>query len=132
MTCEKCQILYCFVHANAHPKETCESYIRRTCREEKSNQKYIKRMSKECPNCKAPTEKSGGCNHMTCQHCGFGWCWICSRPYTYDHYDLNNVDGSCILIHTYIHTYILIYTHTCSYISIQTHAYPHTHTHIYA
>ena len=93
MTCDKCQTQYCFIHANAHPNEACHDYIKRTCREEKKNQRYIQRMAKECPNCKAPTEKSGGCNHMTCQHCGFGWCWLCSRPYTYDHYDINNENG---------------------------------------
>lgn len=31
---------------------------------------------KVCPNCKAPTEKAGGCNHITCI-CGTHWCWVC-------------------------------------------------------
>lgn len=31
---------------------------------------------KECPNCKVPTQKAYGCNHMTCP-CGTHWCWTC-------------------------------------------------------
>jgi hypothetical protein len=35
---------------------------------------------KKCPNpnCKLPTEKIDGCNHMTCR-CGTEWCWICCK-----------------------------------------------------
>lgn len=36
---------------------------------------------KLCPNpdCKIPTDKSGGCNHITCGSCGIHWCWTCER-----------------------------------------------------
>jgi hypothetical protein len=34
--------------------------------------------SKECPNCRAPTEHNGGCNHMTCR-CLAHWCWACGQ-----------------------------------------------------
>merc|ERR1712130_176614 len=36
---------------------------------------------KECPGvgCRYPTEKSGGCNHMTCPKCQSDWCWACGK-----------------------------------------------------
>lgn len=33
-------------------------------------------ITKECPRCKAMTERSSGCGHMTCV-CGTHWCWYC-------------------------------------------------------
>lgn len=31
----------------------------------------------KCPQCKAPVEKAGGCQYMTCGNCKYYWCWIC-------------------------------------------------------
>lgn len=33
---------------------------------------------KNCPKCQTRTEKSTGCNHMTCARCKAEWCWICN------------------------------------------------------
>jgi len=33
---------------------------------------------KNCPKCSSRTEKTEGCNHMTCARCTAEWCWICS------------------------------------------------------
>jgi hypothetical protein len=33
---------------------------------------------KQCPQCNAPVEKNGGCDHMTCL-CGAHWCWVCRK-----------------------------------------------------
>jgi hypothetical protein len=30
-----------------------------------------------CPKCKVPTERNGGCMHMTCSKCRYHWCWYC-------------------------------------------------------
>ena len=37
---------------------------------------WIMDNTKPCPNCKAPIEKNGGCNHMHCTTCShdFDWC----------------------------------------------------------
>ncbi|XP_048577722.1 E3 ubiquitin-protein ligase parkin isoform X2 [Nematostella vectensis] len=52
---------------------------RRSCweQEDQEAQDLIRRISKPCPKCNVPTEKSGGCNHMSCSRCKFDWCWLC-------------------------------------------------------
>ncbi len=53
------------------------------------SENLIKFGTKACPKCKAPHEKNGGCNHMTCGHCRTDWCWICNSDITggiYEHY----------------------------------------------
>jgi hypothetical protein len=40
--------------------------------------------SRECPKCKSPIEKNGGCPHMTCQKCSNEFCWNCMGSY-YNH-----------------------------------------------
>lgn len=46
---------------------------------------------KKCPGCRNWTEKKGGCNHMTCVHCKYEWCWICNGASPPDHF---NVPGT--------------------------------------
>lgn len=43
---------------------------------------------KKCPGCKSWTEKRDGCNHMTCSHCKFEWCWVCNGKYAGNHYNI--------------------------------------------
>jgi len=47
-------------------------------------------ITKECPKCKAMTERSSGCGHLTCI-CGTHWCWYCryrsATGYASDIYD---------------------------------------------
>lgn len=39
-----------------------------------------------CPGCAIRTDRTDGCNHMTCP-CGFHWCWVCEcRWDSRDHY----------------------------------------------
>ena len=40
--------------------------------------------AKPCPNCRKPTYKIDGCNHMTCRRpegCGHQYCWVCLKDY---------------------------------------------------
>lgn len=46
----------------------------------------IQSLTKPCPKCKTPTERSGGCMHMVCTRasCRFNWCWVCHTEWTRD------------------------------------------------
>lgn len=46
-------------------------------RDEEDSKNTISKTTKPCPGCRVPTEKSGGCNHMSCMRCRHEWCWIC-------------------------------------------------------
>lgn len=47
------------------------------------DKKMLARNDKSCPACNAPTEKAGGCNHMTCV-CGAHWCFECGQQFCSD------------------------------------------------
>ncbi|KAA0201623.1 hypothetical protein HAZT_HAZT007324 [Hyalella azteca] len=46
----------------------------------------IQSLTKACPQCRTPTERSGGCMHMVCTRasCRFNWCWVCHKEWTRD------------------------------------------------
>ena len=49
---------------------------------------------KYCPKCAVRTEKTEGCDHMTCPRCQYEWCWRCRcKFYSYSHYDKWNIWG---------------------------------------
>ena len=78
---------FCFECGNApHGKKKCEEMIDKQFEEWRSH-KIVKR----CPCCRMWTEKNEGCNHMTCIECKFQWCWLCQKPYSYNHFN----EGSC-------------------------------------
>ena len=87
ITCHECDTLFCYLHNNAHPSLTCQQYIRRTAKSDMRSAATIKATARTCPKCKAPTQKSSGCNHMTCQHCHEDWCWLCGRHMEDNHYE---------------------------------------------
>lgn len=37
---------------------------------------------KNCPQCKAPIDKNGGSNHMTCPVCHHQFCWMCGKDWS--------------------------------------------------
>lgn len=51
-----------------------------------TDEETIKRLTKLCPNCGAPIEKSQGCNWMKCI-CGFEFCYFCNQPWKPTHSD---------------------------------------------
>jgi hypothetical protein len=80
MQCEACDQQYCFAHATAHPStQSCASYERQQRSATRANQQFVKGTTLNCPACKKPTTKAGGCNHMTCSECQAHWCWVCVR-----------------------------------------------------
>jgi len=50
---------------------------------------------KNCPNCRARTEKNDGCNHMTCHRCRNNWCWICGQTINELHYEQTRIFTGC-------------------------------------
>ena len=46
-----------------------------------SSQTLLNKSTKECPNCRVPVEKRGGCDHMKCTVCRFDWYWRCKCVY---------------------------------------------------
>lgn len=70
-----------------HTGQSCEEIIDRDFEDWKKG-----KLIKQCPFCKFWTEKSDGCNHMTCRSCAFQWCWLCSGEYESGHY----AQGTCL------------------------------------
>ena len=54
--------------------------------DEVQSSEWMLQHTKACPRCHTATEKNGGCNHITCRHCNFEWCWLCSCKYQPGHY----------------------------------------------
>lgn len=81
MECGACSTAFCFYHSNAHSvgPEACATYGRQLLLAEKKA--FASVGSKQCPRCGVATEKSSGCNHMTCR-CKCEWCWACGKEIT--------------------------------------------------
>jgi len=92
MTCGDCGTRFCYYHSNAHVGRPCHEYRREIARQERLNERGAMHGTKACPECGIMTEKTGGCNHMTCQRCGADWCWTCGmrledgQAAVYEHY----------------------------------------------
>ena len=54
--------------------------------EEVQSSEWMQQNTKPCPNCQTHVEKNGGCNHITCRHCNFEWCWLCNCKYQPGHF----------------------------------------------
>mmetsp|Transcript_62181 Transcript_62181/g.173489 ORF Transcript_62181/g.173489 Transcript_62181/m.173489 type:complete len:444 (-) Transcript_62181:139-1470(-) len=78
MTCDSCGCDFCYYHSNAHGpgKQACAEYERQQLKQEKRAAAAISALN--CPGCGQLTEKTSGCNHMTCT-CGVEWCWVCGK-----------------------------------------------------
>jgi hypothetical protein len=87
IVCRSCGTNFCYFHNNAHPSISCQEYIFRNAKSDMRSIATISATSRKCPKCKVPTQKSSGCNHMTCQHCNEDWCWLCGMHLDETHYD---------------------------------------------
>eukprot|EP01102_Stenamoeba_stenopodia_P016341 TRINITY_DN5702_c0_g1_i2.p1 TRINITY_DN5702_c0_g1~~TRINITY_DN5702_c0_g1_i2.p1 ORF type:complete len:765 (-),score=168.92 TRINITY_DN5702_c0_g1_i2:88-2382(-) len=78
----KCSRYFCFrCGEEGHAPALCDMFkdwvVKNSGGDEALNQKFLAVISRPCPACKANIEKNGGCNHMTCQKCGYHFCWLC-------------------------------------------------------
>ena len=44
------------------------------------SESWVTKNTKACPGCRAPIQKNGGCNHVTCTRCQGHFCWVWSFP----------------------------------------------------
>lgn len=81
MRCSACGCDFCFYHSNAHERgaKACAAYEREILKQER--QALAKINTHKCPQCGVLTEKTSGCNHMTCP-CKCQWCWVCGKEIT--------------------------------------------------
>jgi hypothetical protein len=87
--CTKCNVI-------SHDGMTCEEYKEMSSEENRLFQEYKKEHDvRDCPNCKAGIQKSEGCNHMECMHCGIHICWFCMKTF--------QVSGECYSHMTRVH-----------------------------
>jgi IBR domain, a half RING-finger domain len=42
---------------------------------------YEEAFTESCPECSVYISRNGGCNHMTCKHCKYEFCWYCKQKY---------------------------------------------------
>ena len=70
------------IFVQSHPNETCSNNSNVL---DPASMETISKM-KKCPKCKVPTERSSGCNHMTCQTpgCNMEWCYICEIEWDFE------------------------------------------------
>nr|XP_039265792.1 E3 ubiquitin-protein ligase parkin-like [Styela clava] len=91
ITCSNCGHMFCSnCRESYHGTSDCESQFPLLAgssvmvRDYFESIKTIREISKNCPNCKVPTERSGGCMHMTCKMCLYEWCWNCLTRWNYN------------------------------------------------
>ncbi|ETI46759.1 hypothetical protein, variant 2 [Phytophthora nicotianae CJ01A1] len=85
-TCPKCDTVGCF---------RCRGYAHRFwfCRGE-MDKSYLaweasvgkQKAVRACPHCQMRIWKNEGCNHMTCSHCRYEYCWVCESRWDASHY----------------------------------------------
>lgn len=52
------------------------------CDVETPSVQLVHQLSKPCPRCNIPVERSGGCSHMRCPNCNLEWCFLCATEWS--------------------------------------------------
>ncbi|TFK94195.1 hypothetical protein K466DRAFT_536709 [Polyporus arcularius HHB13444] len=83
LRCPSCLARVCSTcHVEFHEGLTCAEFKDNRSGGEDSFQRWRDEHGvKACPGCGAGLEKSGGCNHMKCVHCGTHMCWVCMKTF---------------------------------------------------
>ena len=72
--------------ADARGREALTQKYGERLMEEIESAEWIRSNAQPCPKCHGPTEKAGGCNHITCVTCRHEWCWLCRATYQQGHF----------------------------------------------
>jgi len=97
VTC-KCGNSFCFsCSGDWHDPIDCDmlkKWVKKS-NDDSETSKWISVHTKDCPKCKMPIEKDGGCNHMSCKNksCSFQFCWLCLKKWGSCSYDCNRFIG---------------------------------------
>ncbi len=83
LRCPSCLARVCSTcHVEFHEGLTCGEFKDNRSGGEDSFRRWRDEHGvKACPGCGAGLEKSGGCNHMKCVHCGTHMCWVCMKTF---------------------------------------------------
>jgi len=90
LTCGKCGYVYCWSCTN-----DWHGYFSR-CVQSHDGAFLAFTLGKDiqtCPKCRIRIWKNDGCNHMTCRHCKYEFCWLCRGKYTSNHFEPYNLMG---------------------------------------
>lgn len=95
--CNSCTHQFCrLCRRDAHPNISCSEAFQAfiltdAFYTERLSSRLLQKICKPCPgpNCGVPTQRDGGCSHMTCRVCRYQWCWLCGGPYQ-GRYTFNN------------------------------------------
>lgn len=96
--CEACEYSFCISCREVwslgeveHNDLSCKDYRKRAKLDQKNpelvlheiemKEKMKSGIVKKCPKCDVIIEKNLGCNHMTCTHCRYEFCWLCSKKH---------------------------------------------------
>jgi hypothetical protein len=98
VTCPSCHLNFCGLCSRpweafgkkriSHSKLTCCKFEQKTATENDFVNQAID--ARVCPGCGILTNRSSGCNHITCS-CGYEWCYVCECKWNSAHYSC--VDG---------------------------------------
>lgn len=82
----QCKMVFCFLCNEAwHFPLKCDLLKKwaKKCSDESETFTWIAANTKDCPNCKSPIEKNGGCNRILCRNtnCGYEFCWLCMQSW---------------------------------------------------
>ncbi|KAF6233372.1 hypothetical protein HO173_008304 [Letharia columbiana] len=82
MNCQECHRKTCITcDTEMHPGISCGNKEKERQAAQQTHEEattgYLKTQAKMCPGCQAPSQKTGGCDHMTCKICGYEYCWRC-------------------------------------------------------
>lgn len=87
---ESCGFCFCYRCKEPwHADSTCEQYQAWKRDNQGAHDRFrlwLSQNAKCCPQCNAPIEKNGGCNHMTCAKCRHQFCWLCLDAYDSNHF----------------------------------------------
>jgi len=86
VVCPQCSTKFCFLCVKQwHAGQSCQSQYTLDDQQFFDWAAREKELVQPCPMCGLPTQRSGGCNHMTCS-CTYEWCWLCRKHYETGHY----------------------------------------------